>query len=316
MISVIIPIYNAERYLNRMLDNLLAQNFMDYECLLIDDGSTDRSYDICSEYAQKDTRFRYIQQGKKGVSAARNCGIKNARGEYIAFLDADDEILPNYLQVLFDNCQQSSIAVCDVVVFENGKEIARFTEGDTELTQVQALNSLLSRSGINSGPAAKLYKKSVIQDLKFPMMHTYEDLVFSMNAFSNADKIVSTSKTQYHYILHSTGTMASMEKNPSVDIIIATEKVLDFIASRSDLDPKCFYITISHLLQYALPMAISRNYFSRDFIDQTQRLYRKHFTQILMCKAIPWKEKIVFFLFSHGWVLQSGRKINRLRKEK
>ena len=93
-----------------------------------------------------------------------------------------------------------------------------------------------------------------------------------------------------------------MAKSPSVDIIAATEKIMDFIADRRDLSEECTYITISHLYQYALPVAIQNNYRGCEFILKTQILYRKYMEQILKCKAMPWKEKVIFYLYAHGYV--------------
>lgn len=96
-VSIIVPVYKAEKYLNRCIDSILAQTFTDWELLLIDDGSTDRSGDICDEYAKKDTRIRVFHKENGGVSSARNLGLDSAQGEWVTFIDADDYILPDFL---------------------------------------------------------------------------------------------------------------------------------------------------------------------------------------------------------------------------
>ena len=314
MISVIIPIFNAKRDLRQMLDGVLAQAYTDYECILIDDGSTDSSYDICKEYAGRDGRFHCFTHGNRGVSYTRNFGIESAKGDYIAFLDADDFIPENYLAVLLEACENSDIAVCDTVILENGKESFRFTHDSAGLTQTEAINCLLSRKQINSGPYSKLFKKELLKDLKFPPLKTYEDILFVLDAFSRAKKIAVTDKTAYHYIQNSDGAMSAMLKEPSADIIVATEKILQFISERKDLQPDCTYTAVSHLYQYALPLLASQNYVGSDFVKKTARLTRKYMHLILSCKAIPWKEKMTFYLFTHGVVLESGLKVHRIRK--
>lgn len=97
MISIIVPVYNAEQYLHRCIDSILAQSYTDFELLLIDDGSKDASGDICDEYASKDTRVRFFHKGNGGVSSARNLGLDNAQGEYITFCDADDYVSEDWL---------------------------------------------------------------------------------------------------------------------------------------------------------------------------------------------------------------------------
>lgn len=314
MISIIIPIYNAEGNLRRMLDSVLAQTYTDYECILIDDGSTDGSCHICKEYEERDSRFFCFIQGNGGVSLARNRGLELAKGDYITFLDADDSIPENYLSELYAACKDADIAVCDTVILENGKETLRFTHESACLTGTEAINFLLSRKYINSGPCSKLFKKENLKDLQFPPLKTYEDILFVLDAFSSAEKIAVTDKTAYHYIQNSDGAMSAMMKEPSADIIVATERILQFISERKDLQPECTYVTVSHLYQYALPLLVSQNYVGSDFIRKTARLTSKYMHLILSCKAIPWKEKMTFVLFSHGAVLESGCKIHRIRK--
>ena len=116
MISVIIPIYNAAPYLPEMLQSLLEQTECDLEILLINDGSTDSSADICKAAAQEDARIRYVFEQNAGVSAARNRALTLAKGEYIAFLDADDRIDLNYFEQLSLACRGADISVCAISV--------------------------------------------------------------------------------------------------------------------------------------------------------------------------------------------------------
>ena len=118
MISIILPIFNAENYLKRMLESILGQSYQKFECILIDDGSSDSSYSICKEYEEKDTRMRCFTQKNHGVSYTRNKGISLARGKFIAFLDADDFIPPNYLYELVKCCEIGDVAICDTVFLD------------------------------------------------------------------------------------------------------------------------------------------------------------------------------------------------------
>lgn len=315
MISIVVPVFNAESNLKRMLESILVQSYQEFECILIDDGSTDSSYRICKEYEQKDARVRCFTQENHGVSYTRNRGIELVRGEFIAFLDADDFIPPNYFYELIKCCKNGDIAICDVVIIENKKEKFRFKTGESVLTQTDAMNYLLSRKYINSGPYGKLYRKAVIASVKFPFLKTYEDILFVLDTFTNANKIVATSQTQYFYIQNDNSAMSKMIKNPSLDIVIASERLLQYIMQRHDLKPECCYVTISHLFQYAIELLNSNNYKNSEFIYKTRKLFCKYMRLILTCRAIPWKEKIVFYLFAHGIVLQRGKKINRIRKE-
>lgn len=314
MISIIIPIYNAEKDLRRMLDSVLAQTYTDLECILVDDGSTDGSFGICRDYEKRDSRFLAFSQGNGGVSSARNRGLELAKGDYITFLDADDSIPGNYLDELLSACRNADIAVCDTAVIEDGKEQLRFTHESGELTGTEAINFLLCRKYINSGPCAKLFRKELLTDLLFPPLKTYEDILFVLEAFSRAKKIAVTDKTEYSYIQNSSGAMSRLAKEPSEDIITATGQILQFISERKDLQPECTYVTVSHLYQYALPLLASQNYVGSDFAKKTARLTSRYRNLILSCPTIPWKEKMTFVLFAHGKVLESGHRIHKIRK--
>lgn len=303
MISIIIPIYNAEKELERMLQSIQKQSITDYEVILIDDGSQDKSGDICKKFAKADARFKYYYQENKGVSIARNNGLKKAKGEYIAFVDADDKIDSNYLEVLLNACRHCDIAVCDVIVECNEIEVKRFTSKEYVLTKIDAINLLLKRKIINSGPCAKLFKRDIIGAIEFPVMKTYEDILFNLCVFSNATNVIVTSKTQYHYIENSRGAMSSMKKAPSKDIIVASEQIMRFIKNEKEiLESECLYVTISHLFQYVLSMVHGECEWDRDFIEKTKALYRIYCSDIFRCTAIPKKEKIVLFFFIFGWV--------------
>ena len=119
MISVIVPVYNTEKYLHRCVDSILAQTFTDFELLLIDDGSTDKSGAICDEYAQKDSRVRVFHKENGGVSSARNVGLKNGRGEWISFVDSDDWVKKNFLDKLIVNSENVDLGCVGFIQIED-----------------------------------------------------------------------------------------------------------------------------------------------------------------------------------------------------
>ena len=302
MISIIIPIYNAEKELERMIASIKQQSYTDFEVIMIDDGSKDDSAKICKRIVAEDGRFKYYHQENSGVSTARNNGLKKAIGEYIAFVDADDEIETNYLEVLLNSCAESDIAVCDTVIKRNEEKIARFT-GDFTLTRDKALNLLLSRKVINSGPCSKLYKKEAVDGIFFPSIKTYEDILFNLEVFNRANSVEVTSKTRYYYIENLQGAMSKMKKSPSKDIIVASRNILEFIKNNTDIiDAQSLYITVSHVFQYVLTMVGKECEWNTEFIKEAKLLFKNYVADILKCTAVPWKEKVVFVGFIFGWV--------------
>ena len=299
MISVIIPVYNPGVRFKNILDCVQAQSEGNFEVILVDDGSTDGSEEICEEYTLRDERFRVVHQAHSGVSAARNKGMTEARGEYITFLDADDEIPENYFGVLLETKIKTGaeIVCCDVVIIRNGNETGRFTHKPSILESNQALNLLLSRRGINSGPYAKLFDQKALHQMGFPSLSVYEDIVFVKNAFVRANKIAMTNRTEYRYIQNNNSIMHKNGFKPSSDIVKATDNLMRFICTHHEIDAYCLYITISHMMQYVLPIAGSKNTEDMAFIKLVRNLLNKYRWQIIFCNAFPWKEKVLFVMF-------------------
>ena len=164
MISIIVPIYNAERYLEACLDSLLSQSEKELQILLVDDGSTDGSLAIAKEYAAKDTRVEVFYQSNAGQSAARNVGLQHAKGEFIAFVDADDKIAENW-------CERHLEAIEGADYIQSGyQRILNGIAGKTQLPK--------HRYQFTS-PCMRLYRREAIQDLRFEEGMIYEDVVWS-----------------------------------------------------------------------------------------------------------------------------------------
>ena len=304
MISVIIPVYNAGVLLTRILDEICEQTEQDYEVILINDGSTDGSGEVCNYYADRDGRFRVIHQQNCGVSAARNNGLVIAKGEYITFLDADDEIPRNYLNELLktQRATGADIVVCDVAVLCEGKEQSRFTHEPATIDRTDALNLLLSRRRINSGPCAKLFRRECVMGLSFPELKVYEDILFVRDAFCKAERFAFTNKTEYCYLQNKKGAMHSNIDAPSLDVVIAADDIASFLCKHKELDPYCFYITLSHLFQYV--QTTSDENTDNMFDEAARKTIRKFWKEIVKCDSFPWKEKVLFISFAFGLNLQ------------
>lgn len=206
MVSVIIPVYNGEKYIGRCLDSLLAQSYTDFEVITIDDGSADGSLAICQSYEQKDSRFRAIHQENQGVSAARNAGVDAATGEYIAFVDADDYILPDYLERLVADAQAhgADIACCDFV------EI--LSEGLTSPNNPRVLRERLvqdpsslfddiirAEEGYSACVWAKLIRTELARKVRFQKMRFGEDHVYMFDLFCHAPVVYLNTYQGYCY---------------------------------------------------------------------------------------------------------------------
>ena len=220
-ISVIVPVYNVEKYLHRCVDSILSQTFTDFEVLLIDDGSKDKSGVICDEYAQKDKRVRVFHKQNGGVSSARNVGLDNALGEWIYFVDSDDMVLPDALDT-FDSLTKSNsdlvmAGFCtseeDDIVRERPKIIRQ-----CELTVVEALKEMYAPFDFcyQGYLWCKLFKKCVIQQnhLRFDENISFnEDRLFIVKYLCCSKLRISyTTKAVYNYIQRMNSAMSTLQK--------------------------------------------------------------------------------------------------------
>ena len=200
-ISIIVPVYNMERYMRQCVDSILAQTFENWECLLIDDGSTDKSALICDEYAEKDDRIRVVHKKNGGLSSARNVGVSVAHADLIGFVDSDDWIDVDMYKCLYQSMKEndSDIAVCGIYFDTSKKEISKpvLVEQDV-LEGKNALWLILEDKYIPSYAWNKLYKKSLLKDLPFPEI-LFEDYAVVYKWFARAKKVSLCHAPAYHY---------------------------------------------------------------------------------------------------------------------
>lgn len=206
-ISVIVPVYKVEKYLGRCVESILTQTFEDFELILVDDGSTDRSGEICDEYAAKDDRIRVIHKQNGGVSSARNAGLDAAQGEFVAFVDSDDYVEPDYLQVLCNH--NVDLSFCGSVRhLEDGSIkdnlIPTVDKGKNEKKLLQ----VWLEKGYLCSVWAKLIRKSIINSLRFREDMCYgEDSVFVMSIANRCNTYFCTDKIMYHYVKYDSLTL-------------------------------------------------------------------------------------------------------------
>lgn len=203
-ISIVVPVYNLEKYLEHTVAMLTEQTYRNLEIILVDDGSTDASAAICDRLAERDSRIVVFHTENKGVSAARNTGIKAARGEYIGFCDGDDQLEPDMYEYLYQliSAAGADISVCGVLIcYEDGSRENRCKGCDAVYASAQeAINSLLE-SKISMSLYSKLFRADVVKGFYLPEgIRIREDEYYSYAAFSRAKRVVSGAQPKYRYI--------------------------------------------------------------------------------------------------------------------
>ena len=217
-ISIIVPIYNVEKWIDRCLSSIQKQSYEDFEVLLIDDGSCDNSDDICKEYTEKDKRFKYLKKNNGGLSDARNYGIDRAKGKYLIFIDGDDYVEKNYVEKLYRAITEytTDVAICGFAnVKPNGMLIDNNTLSMTDkeiLTgrEVIELSFDYKKMGWSLGCAwNKIYKATLFNNLRFEKGRYYEDGLIFLFLFLNVNKAAIVHEALYDYVQRDNSIMHS-----------------------------------------------------------------------------------------------------------
>ena len=195
-VSIIVPVYKVEKYLNRCVDSILAQTFTDFECILVDDGSPDGCPAICDEYAKKDNRIKVIHQENKGVSAARNAGLDMAKGEYILFVDSDDWIDESTVQSLLMISEDADIIMCGFSIeYEDGTTFQE-NSGNKKLEGSDILGEFIL-DNIRPEACGKLYRLELFSDTRFDETIKYAEDLAKYLRVHGYDAFVITTTADY-----------------------------------------------------------------------------------------------------------------------
>lgn len=217
-VSIIVPVYNTEQYLSRCIDSILAQTFTDFELILIDDGSTDGSGEICDDYAQKDSRIIVIHQENSGVSSARNLGLTIASSKLISFIDADDSIDKVFYSNLIDNKFDVDLIICgykEISSISNNINNILFNIPSNKIYNNSEIikyiiSSVFSNSNITNSSCNKIYKKSIINNnnLLFSNRKRGEDWLFNIEYLQLINSAIYYNQPLYNYHRNATSAMA------------------------------------------------------------------------------------------------------------
>lgn len=216
-LSIIVPVYNVEKYLDKCLSSILSQTFTDFELVLVDDGSTDGSGEICDRYAESDNRIHVIHKKNGGLSSARNQGIITARGEYIGFCDSDDWVEPDMYKELMSAAlnESADIAICRLQRITSQGNILD-TIGYTNyctLDNCTATKEILRDEPMPSYAVNKVYKRSLFEKIEYPLDRYFEDTATTYKLVSRANKIATTPYIGYNYLYNPD----SLSNNKSID---------------------------------------------------------------------------------------------------
>lgn len=279
LISVIIPVYNLDKYLKNCLDSVINQTYQNLEIILVNDGSNDCSGAICDEYAKKDSRIRVIHKENGGVSSARNAGLDIAKGEYIGFVDGDDIIDDNLFEVLYETAKNfnSDITACGIVQHRMDGTVQTLSDDSLKNYEKSVIikgffdDNLIKETMY--GPVNKIIKRKVVDSIRFKENLTIaEDLLFLFNCIEKSDTVVLNNKPLYHYL----------KRENSITTSKFSEKKLDYIKAADIMLFKC-----ENEYPFAFYSALKWNFYQKlTILRQLNRHYSIKKRNIILYKEM------------------------------
>ena len=254
MISIIVPVYNVESYLEECLESIKNQTYADIEVILVNDGSTDGSREICEQYCEKDIRFRLINQENQGQSVARNRGVKESVGQFIMFVDSDDVINTNVLEVLLPYMKTDvDIVECRMTrkkeEFFLNKTSTIVFEGNSK----EAILNCIAFKEVKYCAFKKLYRREIVEKIPFLEGYIYEDVFTGINYLKHIRKIVVIDYIGYYYRVRANSTMTKSFNEKDLDIFKVGNQLIDSFKDDENMLPYIgyfmFYLGHGHYLK-------------------------------------------------------------------
>lgn len=251
IISIIVPIYNVEEYLEECLESIRNQTYTNIEVILVNDGSTDGSKEICERFCQQDNRFKLVTQENQGASVARNRGVKESNGDYIMFVDSDDVVKDNIVEVLLSYMKTDVDIVeckstrCKEELFENNPVNIIFEGESTE-----AIIKSIKYKEVKYCPFTKLYRRELVEKVPFLEGVIYEDVYTGINFLRNIRKMIVLDLNGYYYRVRTNSVMTTSFNKKNLDIFPVGKKLIESFDDNEYLLPYIgyfiFYLSLSH----------------------------------------------------------------------
>lgn len=233
-VSVIVPVYNVENYVAKCLASISAQDYQNLEIIVVDDGSTDQSGEICEAYAQQDPRVQVIHQTNGGLSAARNTGLEQLTGEYVCFIDSDDWIEPDFISLLLTGISmcQAEIAVLKLKKIADEKKLTVLTTTDPDwqvMERKTAMKNLFTNNKIGYSANNKLFASQLFQTIRFPVGKLMEDKATTYRLIDQCQRVAINRSLKYHYFQSPDSILRGRFNPQKFDSFTIHEMIMTFI---------------------------------------------------------------------------------------
>ena len=315
-ISVLVPVYNAEEHIPKCIESILNQTYKNIELIIVNDGSSDKSYDIIEEYKNKDDRIIAIHTENKGVSHARNTALDNAKGSFVTFVDSDDYIDEDYIDLLYETLKKEdadiSMCNCKLVEENNKTHIKTFgIDNKIVMTNEEAVENLFYYNYMRHSPWGKLYKKEIFEGYRYKIGRQYEDLELTYKLFLKAKKLVYVPDCKYNYLLRKGSIVHSNIKESNIEaILIYTEQILEDIKNNhKSIEKSAEFLVARHSLSLWCKVPNKKEY--KKYLRKATQNIKKYRKRILKDDKVNRKSKILFYLSYLGRV--PYKIINKIR---
>lgn len=318
LISIIVPVYNVENYISICIESILNQTFSNFELILVDDGSKDKSGIICENYSQIDERVHVIHQKNKGLSGARNRGILEAKGQYLCFVDGDDCISNIFCERMYRMMEETNVdfSACQYYKFHNNQDlynIKNSDEFDYSISNHDYLDKQLS-SGFSA--CAKLYRKEIFDKHKFFEGRIHEDIIWSAELARDLnDGVCCTNEKLYYYRQNDNGIMASSKRKCSPDRVYAGEILINVVKDKfPNLIEKTFKYGVMFPWSYVDGIYVHRTFSENKlFLKELQRILKENRELLKSSNLNLTKiEKYKLMTFSYSIILYGCNAYTRL----
>ena len=307
-VSVIVPVYNTSLFLDDCISSILDQDYKEFELLLINDGSTDNSLDICNKWKAMDSRIRVYSKTNGGLSDTRNCGIQASTGDYITFIDSDDYVSKNYLSYLlklFSYSDKCSITTCNRQMVKEGKLGHKFNYNDKNGVMILSRSETFKKAlytQIAHGAVARLYRKEVFDSLKFPIGLKHED-TYMLGDFVNSDEImVFGDEVGCFYRINGDSIVHSNSTNRLMDLVIATKRFGNLALACDENLRNAVICKVIHAELSVLSLIKLDGIEEKKFISEIKQDLRENSSVVLKDREALKRDKIAIVLLKFGGI--------------
>lgn len=308
LISVVVPVYNVEAYLARCIESIIAQTYRNLEIILVDDGSTDKSGKICDDYKTKYSNLiEVVHQKNRGLSGARNTGLGHAQGKYITFVDSDDWLSHDMIEIMYDNLKKYNAQISGIgfyQAYENGKLVANSSKtGICIMNKEEALGKFLFNNNLTVCVCGKLYQTSLWNTIKCPEGKLFEDQYTTYKLIEQAKVVVFNPSPKYYYFKRKGSIGHSTFSDRTYDLYWGVQEQYDYITRNYPaLSAQMAVAKITWEIIF-INMMLCGNKKDMPLILKTRMFVRKHIVEVIRCDDINGIRKVQICLFAYLFCL-------------